>query len=202
MSTVTLALVKSWLQIGHTAQDDVIQLMIDGAESFLAQYLNVKFTSEDYEEDLDSVLENEFQRDPAYGFASPLLGNGASFLIPGNRPVTAIESILDLQDNNAARDFRQQGDLLAYTDAQGNFLGTWPPGLKRFRVSYTAGYDADTIPAVVKQAVCMLVARTYAARDGQNAMAATGSAIEYGSLMDSAIIALVAKYSRRRMTRT
>ena len=201
MSTVTLALVKSWLQIGHTAQDDVIQLMIDGAESFLAQYLNLKFTSEDYEEDLDSALENEFQRDPSF-FGSQVLGNGASFLIPNNRPVTAVESVLDLQDNNASLDFRQQGDLLAYTDAQGNFLGSWPPGLQRFRVSYTAGYDSDTLPAVIKEAVCMLAARKYNARDGQNAMAANGAAVAFGELMDSAIIKMVQPHSRRRVTRT
>ncbi len=198
MSLVTLALVKEWIQIAHSQQDNVLQLMIDGAESFLEGLLNIKLTSDEHEEDLDSDPSNDFARDPGFGL-SPTNGNGAAFLVPSNRPVTAVESVVDLQDEDAEFNFRVQGDLIALTDADGNPLGAWPPGLKRFRVSYTAGYDEDTVPKTIKLAVCMLVKRAYDARDGQNGINANGNVADFGALMDSAIVKMVQPFSRKRM---
>jgi hypothetical protein len=71
MSTIVdLATAKQFLQISHTAQDSVVQILIDGAESFLATHLEIAFGSASVTENLD----------------------GGAFLLPKATPITALSS--------------------------------------------------------------------------------------------------------------
>jgi len=182
MSLITLTLAKEWIQINHSQQDNALQLMIDGAESFLAERLGVKFTSQDYIEDLDSVVSNSILSNDVFAF-----GQGARFLVPSNRPITAIDSVVDLLDDETEINFKQQGDLIVLTDENGIALGPWPAGQKRWRVSYTAGWDSDSIPPALKQAICKLVKSNY---DGRGSGAAA---------MTPDIEREIQPFSRRRM---
>jgi len=179
MSIVTLALAKEFLEISHSAQDNVVQALIDGAEEFLARHLGVVFTSAARVEDLDG---------------------GELYLYPTLRPVTALTSVVDLWSENAAYSAKVIGDTrLERATAAGRPLGNWPEGSKRFRATYTGGFAA--MPAMVKQAVLMMVKRAYDARGGEGSIGAAGVSVSWPAFMQSDIAAMVREYSRVRMAR-
>lgn len=176
MSVVTLALAKEFLEITHSAQDNVIQLLIDGAEEFLAKRCRVHFASAEYVEDLDG---------------------GYEYLFLGHRPATEVESVVDLWTENEEYSSLLVGDgRLMRADSAGKPLGDWPKGIRRFRATYTAGFA--TMPAPVKQAVVMLVRRAYEARGGESSLAAAGASMNFEAFMQSDIPIMLREFSRAR----
>jgi hypothetical protein len=176
MSTLTLALVKEFLEIGHSKQDNVIQLLIDGAETFLENWLGVRFTSASRIEDLDG---------------------GGEYLLANLRPVTAVASVKDLWNGEAAMACRLVGDgRILRADATGRPLGEWTQGVRRYRATYTGGYAS--VPAPVKQAALQMVYRAYQARASEASNSVAGASTTWGALFDSDMMKMVMPFRRVR----
>lgn len=176
MSQVTLSLAKEFLEITHSAQDNVVQLLIDSAEEFLAKRLGVSFTSIERVEDLDG---------------------GEEYLFLTHRPATDVESVVDRWSDDAEYGSQLIGDgRLLHADSVGKPLGNWPKGVRRFRATYNSGFAA--MPAPVKEVVIMLVRRAYEARGGESSISASGASMNFAKFMDSDMDFKIRDYSRRR----
>lgn len=192
MSLTTLALAKEALQISHDRQDNYVQALLDGAESFIAEQLHVRFGAQDITEDLPNPSDTTV---PIY-YNAWNRSDGESFLLPSQRPINSLTTIVDLWNDSAAESAQVIGaGLLQRTDADGRPLGSWPWGAKRYRVTYNAGYAA--LPAALQQAVLMLVNRAYSARGGETAMATLGEKTIFGAFAESDIVALIRPFSQR-----
>jgi hypothetical protein len=176
MSIVTLALAKEFLEITHTAQDNVVQMLLNGAEDYLSKRLGVHFASSEYIEEVDG---------------------GAEWLFLKHLPVSAVESVVDLWSDDAELSCKLiNNSRLIYADAVGVPLGKWPKGERRYRVTYTAGHAA--MPDIVKTVVCMLVRRAYEARGGEASVSAAGASMNFAKFFDSDMWSMVREYSFRR----
>lgn len=174
-SVVELALVKSYLQIAHTAQDEAIQALIDGAEEWVAQWLGSPLSATEFTEDLDG---GEYELRTRW------------------RPIIDVTEILDRDDSDAAMDFDldSNGRILRADTAGSVLRSRWPEGAARYRVSYVAGYE--DLPAAIQTAVLMLVSRAYHQRTGETGGTASGVAVNWGPLMQSDVISLLKPYRR------
>ena len=190
MSVVTLALAKSWLQIAHTAQDDVVQMLLNGVEDELSKLLHLSFTSRTVTEDL-GVEATEF---PSQQNAFRRVGTGVSVLLPTVKPVTALTTILDRYASDAAAYGIVQDDMIYRSDdALRVAAGTFAAGPKRYRVTYTAGYSA--LPDGLTRAVLMLVDNDYRARGGEMSASAGGVSKTFRSRPEL-LKSISAQYSR------
>jgi len=179
MSTVTLVLAKEFLEISHSAQDNAIQAMLDGAEDWLARYLGVALASATRTEDLNG---------------------GDLYLLPNIRPVTALTSVVDLFSDDEPYTAMVEGEgRLFWADSVGRSLGRWPAGFKRFRAVYTGGFA--TMPKSLQLGVLMLTKRAYDARGGEKSLGAAGASMSWESLLGSDIERIVAEYKRKRWLR-
>jgi uncharacterized phiE125 gp8 family phage protein len=177
MSAISLAVAKEFLQISHSAQNNVLQILIDTAEDFVAKHLGVEFSQTSYSEILDG---------------------GVPYLRPSHQPLVSVTSVVDMFGELGDIDVTPAGSgLIHYADADGKRIGPWPEGIARFNLTYTAGYSA--LPAALKTAVLMLVSRAYNARSGEGSSGAAGASMQLASLMSSDIAALIRPYSRRRV---
>jgi len=175
MSAVELTLVKSYLQIAHTAQDEALQALIDAAEEWLAKWLGTPLEATEYTEDLDG---------------------GEYTLRTRWQPIIDVAEILDRLDEDAEMDFTLgAGGAIQRADTAGSLLNSrWPEGAGRYRVSYTAGYE--DLPAGVQLGVLMLVSRAYHQRTGETGGSAAGVAVNWSALMASDIVATLKAYRR------
>jgi hypothetical protein len=174
MSAVLLATAKQFLQISHSSQDTVVQLLIDGAEAWMAQWLGVAFASASHTEDLDG---------------------GELWLWPNYRPVTAVDSVKDNRGNDAELDAILIGQgRIGRADADGNALDAaiWPDGVKRWHAKYTAGWA--TLPTPVQLAVLQLVYRSYYRRGGQAGDGAAGASFNWGTMADAEVLRPLYQY--------
>jgi hypothetical protein len=186
------ALAKEALQIAHANQDNYIQALLDGAESFIAEQLNVVFGTLDCTEDLPDAADCTV---PLY-YNAWNRPEGESFLLPKNRPVTALLSVADNWADGAAELALLVGSgLIQRVDSNLRPLGGWPWGAKRYHVHYTAGFA--TLPPALQQAVLMLVNRAYAARAGEAQSAVLGEKTVFGSFAQSDIVELIRPFSQR-----
>ena len=192
MSLTTLALAKEALQISHALQDNYIQALLDGAESFIAAQLNVRFGTLDCTEDLPAEADCSV---PLY-YNAWNRAEGEAFLMASNRPVTTLLSVTDNWANGAAECAQLAGTgLIQRLDTGGRPLGPWPWGAKRYHVHYTAGYAA--LPAALQQAVLMLVSRAYSARGGETTNAVLGEKTVFGLFAQSDLVELIKPFSQR-----
>lgn len=179
MSVITLALAKEHLQIAHARQDNVIQAYLDGAEGWIEERLGVKLATGARVEDLDG---------------------GDDHLYLTFRPATAITSVVDLWNSNAAYTSRlEEARRLSYVDSVGRRVDRWPEGARRFRATYTAGYVA--LPAAIKGAVLLMVYRMYQARGGEGANAAAGASLSWAALAGSDIMEMIKPFNHRRVAK-
>ena len=195
MSATPLDLVKEFLAIGHSKQDNIIQMMIDGAEEYLSQLLGVTLASATFVENLPLVAG---PLDSRLFFTQAWQTSGELHLIPTYGPVTAVASVVDLYSDNEPYTFTLVNGLIEWTDENGIPYGRWPQGIARFQVTYTAGFT--TVPALIKETVCALVKRRYDARSGETSIGASGASQSWGEFNDSDVIKKVkAAYSRRQI---
>lgn len=179
MSVTTLQLAKDWLQIKHTAQDAVVQMLLDGAESELEKLLNVLFSSQTITEDLTA----DTSELPLYPNPRFNISNGCQYLMPTKRPVTAVASVKDHRNDDADMPFLLKDDLLFSADQTGSLqFGVWPAGINRYQAIYTAGYAA--LPGGLTRAVLMLVSMDYAARGGETTLTGAGQSQVFRSRED------------------
>lgn len=173
MSAVDLTTAKQYLQISHTAQDVVVQALIDGAEDYVERYCGVKLVEDDFEENLDG---------------------GERELLPTYLPLTAITEVSDNSNGGALWDAAIHRSGIRTTDAAGIITNViWPDGAKRWHAEYSAGYAA--LPGALKLAILQLVFRSYQARGGETSNSAAGAAFNFGG--DKAARVLLAPFRQR-----
>lgn len=149
---ISLAEVKTYLNISHSNDDSLLNSLIASVSAFIRNKTNRIFEEQSYTEDLNG---------------------GDSYLIVSHRPIVSVASIKDLRDSPPstvdAADYKVLSDqgLIAHTDTDGNLM-TWEEGWQRFEVTYTAGYavSPDEIPDDLKLAAKMLVGARYERRSG------------------------------------
>jgi uncharacterized phiE125 gp8 family phage protein len=141
-SLVTLAEAKAHLQLTTTAEDTILQVYIEAAESYVQAYTGTHFNLA-----------------PSTAVADNLDGDGSDLLIPSKLPILTVTSITDNTDASrvvAASDFVVKPNYLRAI--LGHF---WPAGLSRWKVVYTAGYTVSSLPKGLKSAILMIVSRLY-----------------------------------------
>jgi hypothetical protein len=169
MSVTTLSLAKSFLQIAHSAQHDVIQMLLDAVESEIETVCTVRLASQTVTELLTSDR-NESQTFPRFWNAG---GNGSTILIPTKRPVTALTSVIDVDGGNVTIPCRVQNNLIYRADATPIAQPMiFPAGINRYQVTYTAGFA--TFPAALTSLILRLVHLDYTARSGEMASSEGG----------------------------
>ena len=167
MSLITLALAKSRLRVDGTGDDDLIQLLIDGAEDWIERGGGIPLSYQTF---------TEFH------------SGGGFRLVPHMRPVRSVTSIYD-QEAAAAVDssvYELRGNVIVRIDG-----GRWPHSPGRWKITYEAGYIAADVPVNIKLAILSLVSRAYNNPDGKTGEGAAGWSGSWASLADSDIMKLL-----------
>ena len=156
MSLILLATAKQYLQISHAEEDDVLQIMLDGAESWVADQAGICLCSDDTAQITET------------------LDGGNLFLWPKYCPINSIVQIVDKGDGDKVVSASEYSFKPTYIyrwddDAADVSQQPWDEGFQRYQVMYTAGYDADTMPAAIKRAVLHYVYQDYHGRDEKKA---------------------------------
>jgi hypothetical protein len=174
MPVIFLADTKPFLELSanNTAQDSVIQLLIDGAHEFVERTCGIKLDSDDREE---------------------LLDGGQPFLQPTMRPITELTRVTDMLGGEVGVSAALQGRLVFKADDDGNPIlpvagwevenypggsqksNWWDEGRARYKVEYVGGYDSDTVPAGLKVLLYQIVRRNYYNREGVASESAAGA---------------------------
>jgi len=178
MSLVTVDEVKAIGRIDYSTHDTEIQLLIDGAESYVESYCNIKLSSASYtDERVDA--------------------DGGPDLYPKNLPITAVASVKDAWDDDTVED----SDEYYFTDTrivQDLRDGTWEEGELRWKVSYTAGYTSATAPKGLKNAIIGLALLAYNNPEGAKSKSAQGASVSFDRLADGNINAQLDEFSLYR----
>ena len=173
MSVVTLALAKQYLQIAHTAQDLVVQAMLDAAEDYIERYCGCKLANASHEEDLDG---------------------GELALHPTYLPLTAITTVTDNWDSDKAWDAAIHHTSIRVADDNYEIVDVlWPLGKARWHAKYKGGFAA--LPSALQLAVLQLVFRAYVQRAGESGNSAAGASFNFGD--DSGIRELMRPFRQR-----
>lgn len=174
MSTVTLATIKAIGRIDFDTHDAELQILLDGAESFVEAHCVIKLTA--------TTITDERQ------------DGGNRQLWPEQAlPVTSVESIEDSWDSDAVVNsdlyFNTDTRVLLQLDAE------WGIGELRWKISYTGGYTTETLPAGLKNAIIGLTLLAY---DNPEGMARRGN-ISWEKLADQGnLIAQLDHFSLRK----
>lgn len=176
MAFVTVAEAKEYLQISHSAQDNVLAIFISAAISALEKMLDIKLDNDapDYVETLDG---------------------GGEFLRPSFKPINSISKIEDL-----IGDYTFSGDdyeIVSKRFIRREYAGVvlWPTGTNRIRVTYKAGYTEATLPSVLKLCLLSLIQRMYANRGGIASESNQGVSVNWQDLNVSDIQKMAQSYN-------
>ncbi len=153
---LVLTTVKQMLEISHTAQDTILQIMMDRAESAVEDFIGYKLTSATHTEDVDG---------------------GDYGLYPTNRPVTSITSVTDNQTGEVIA----EGDRVLVDD--GIFKDSdlrWTEGpAGRWRVVYVGGWS--TVPKRIAGVLYDVVYRFYHNRGGKVGQSSGGYNVNWNT---------------------
>jgi hypothetical protein len=172
MSLVTLAVAKKYLQISHSEEDDIIQVLIDSAEEYVSDETGIYFHDGEGEitEDLDG---------------------GELELMPTKRPINSVTGILDTENDNEATTGWKHTKIRILSETDGTL---WGRGIQRWRVTYDAGYDSNSVPVGIRHAILDLVYRGYTNRGGKGHQSAAGHGYDWQGLDVSDIAKRLRKY--------
>lgn len=161
MSTLAIATVKEFLEIGHTEQDTVVQAIIDGVEEYVEREAGIGLVASALIEDLKGGL---FSLRPKI---APL------------NSVTSVERLAsdDTLETVDATLYRIEGERVVRWDRV-----RWDRDTV-FRLTYNGGHS--TVPAGLKLALLQLVRRAYDNRGGKSQQAAQGFGVTWAVLKDS-----------------
>lgn len=155
MSLITLATVKEFLRISHTAEDVALQILLDAAEAFCAEMAGIHLCA-------GATYDT---------FTSEKLDGGGLYLFPQHLPIRTITSIVDHNDDDAVVVATEYfiSEFLTHIerwadDATDGATQEWEGGRQRYHVTYTAGYMSTDLPASFKRAVMHYVYRDYHGR--------------------------------------
>ena len=154
MSLLSLSDVKTFLRKSGTSEDTLIQKLLDQAELTVA-----KLTGTTYKADDTAVVTEtlDYSGGPAITFTQRPVLSVTSVVL--TESTTTVPSDTYVMTNTGVRclygEFIRNMSLL--TDAP-----------TRYTVTYTGGYDADTLPVDHEIAIMRLVARNYEERAGHS----------------------------------
>jgi len=153
---LVLATVKEMLEISHTAQDTILQIMMDAAESEVEDFLGYDLTSASHTETIDG---------------------GGYTLYPTHRPVTAITSVTDVQTGEVIA----AGDRVLVDDGIELDSGVrWAAGPSgRWQIIYTGGWTDSTRPKKIESVLYDIVYRFYHNRGAKLAQASGGYSVSW-----------------------
>jgi len=153
-AVLSLDLVKQYLRVGGTAEDDLVQQLWDTAVNLCA-----KFTGCWFSEDT----------------AADYVSGGGHNLWPFSRlPIVSVTGIYDedAASDVSAGDYYLRGSKVRITYNGG---GRWPEGDRRYRVTYLGGYGTTVlVPEGLKGVMLDLTRRAYDNRGGVQAESAAG----------------------------
>lgn len=180
----TLTDLKSYLQIGSTSQDSLIQLLCESCHEWVEQRLNILLHSQ---------------------YVDEKLTGGEIYLWPTKRPVNVLALVQDAWDWDASgNNTVYPGKLVdngriqrADTYGRALFGYVWIPGVERWRVQYIAGYHK--VPPGLKLGIFQLISRAWTQRAGQASQAAAGASINWEELAGSDLMKWLLNYSHRRV---
>jgi len=197
---VTLANAKTYLRSpAGSAEDAIIQLLLDSAADFVAQQCGVAFGVASYTDILNG-------------------GNVSLRTLVG--PVVTITSIEDFSSEieTVADDMyhvigTSPNDRIIWTGSSastrawvfpllGSVSGTgqpmqnWPAGSGRWVVRYTGGYADGSCPATLQLAILDLTARAYANRGGVSSESSAGASVSFDKFWDADFAKRIDAYYR------
>jgi len=158
MSVTTLALAKSYLRIGHTSEDTLIQKMLDGAEDFVSQLFGLEFEVAEISEYLD--------------------GGGVALWLR-RAPIISVTSVYDAESEETISTTAWTWRGCAQVFQVG--MDPWLAGRRRYLVGYQAGFS--TVPPSVTDGILSLVRRTFDQRGEVSSESASGWSVVWNDLM-------------------
>lgn len=171
---ISVSTARSFLKISSTADDTMIETIIDAVEDMAARYCQVEFTQKSLRERLDG---------------------GGYVLWPKVGPVVRVDSVTDLVTGAAWTDYRVSNDEILYTDAGDE---RWPDGPQRWRLTYLAGYGVTySVPAAFELALLNAISRYYNNRGMKTAESQEGSSETWAD--QAAVMKLFDPFVRRLM---
>lgn len=166
MSLITLANAKEFLQIAHSKENIILQIMIDGMESWVQKFCAVKFFEADSAPEIEENVDG-----------------GNRNLRPLWHPILGVAKILDRDSANAEIStslWRTNKYKIWHIDET-----YWGPGYERYQVTYTAGYNATSLPPGLKLAMYQLLHRAYNKRGGIMSDSVSGYNEKWEDLLSS-----------------
>jgi len=182
---VTRTEAKAILRVRHSHDDDLVDMLVAGAEGFVQEYCGVFFGDEAadlvHTEDLDS--------------------DRVRSLLPRFTPINSVTSVTDNDSDDAVVD----ADTYRYSATRIFKRGTdsdddshvWERGYGRWRAAYNGGYLAATLPAGMKAVILQLVYRAFWGRGGKSRQAAAGHGYSFRPLLDSDMAKELTRYKSR-----
>jgi len=170
---VTLDEVKQMLRIDGTQDDEMLIGYIYAATEYLEQYCGRKFITQTVEFHLDgfSVFNDEKFMALGEGVHDGYLGDylsGCEFIDLPFKPVQSITSIKTYDDANTESTFSAAAYRVDSNTGRVylNSGYTWPIDLRDFdavKITFVCGYgdSPDNLPAPIRQAIKMQVAKLY-----------------------------------------
>lgn len=180
---VTIAEVKRWLKLDGSGDDDFLQEAINQRSDTVEKRLNRIIKSADYTGERHD--------------------GGKKKVLLKNIPVTAISSITVDDSALTATDYTCDGDSGIIRLKNGFTFGGGPGSIE---VSYTGGFDEDSVPGDFKQKVTQLVAlEFYLSGRSRKALAKKGESNSQGNVtyergpedQERLMVKLERKYARR-----
>jgi len=180
LALVTLADAQAYIGLSAAASDDRINRIAESAEDWIADKCGVSWTNGTKTDYLSSV------------------GSGGGLLRLQNGPASAVTSVddRDLSLTLDSDEYRLSADglrLQRLTGTGGTYT-TWEPGMERYTVVYTGGYDGDDAPESFSEAVLQLVRRWWDTVGGKRSESSEGLSVNWASLADSSIMEIIAPH--------
>ena len=171
MSIVTAAEVKSFLEISHTRQDTIIDILIAAVEAEIEKALAIKLESESRSDYCD--------------------GGKEGLWVPFH-PLTAVTTITDRLNQVNYTGTTYHDEYKIWTAEEGEL---WERGSNRWTVTYTCGFTEATLPAGLKLEILNMIHRAYNNRGGIASEGAEGANINYQNFMDADFMKRAASYN-------
>jgi hypothetical protein len=180
MSLIVLSLaeIKSFLQIGHTKEDTILQIIGEAVEEWTQEVTAIQF----------AAVEGDLDQDEK-------LPGGEKNLRPTKHPVLNVSRITDqiVSEVVPASDY-SFNDMRIWLKNECNF---WAAGSDRFRVEYTAGYLKADVPTGLKLIMLQVCHRMYNKRGDIESDGAFTFREKWSNLFEGDIAQMLEPYSFR-----
>jgi hypothetical protein len=161
---LTLALIKEYCRISHTASDNVLPIIRDGLMEFIEEQFGIVF-------------------DDAQALRSEHVDGNVFVLRLSSAPITQIVTITDTETDLTVLATAYEID--GANGIRRDDCERWSAGRRRWKVDFRAGYTAATIPNAIKLALLGLISRAYNNPDGRASESGAGHSVNWADLMDS-----------------